>query len=68
MLRHDNDGEADSKITFKGLRAVKIQRSNSTLNRAFCFPIGFQGLSKAKQCVSPAGDGKSAAQFCQDKR
>jgi len=35
MLRHDNDGEADSKITFKGLRAVNIQGPISTLKSAF---------------------------------
>jgi hypothetical protein len=48
MLRHDNDGEANSKITIKALRAVKIEGLNFNSKKSFLVPIGFQGLSKAQ--------------------
>jgi hypothetical protein len=46
VLRHDNDGEADSKITFKVLRAVKIQGRNLDSKKSLLIPIDFPGLSK----------------------
>ena len=44
MLRHDNDGEADSKIRYKVLRDVKIQGLNFDSKKSL---FDFRLVSKA---------------------